>query len=84
VSRNEEFFHGSNHPFEVGDLVDPSFDSWGGGEAHATNDHMIASTYGDNVYQVEPIGHLKKISSDNATVHHYTSHDGFRVKGIVH
>lgn len=79
MSRNQEFFHGSSHHFGVGDLVDPSMDTWGSGESHATNDQEYARAFGERVYRVEPVGEVRDLSPKNATVRHYTSKGGYRV-----
>jgi len=83
MSRNKEFFHGSNHHFNVGDLIDPSFDSWGGGEAHATNDAAWASTFGESLYQVEPTGRFDMVNQDGDQ-EHWSGRDPLRVTKVMY
>ena len=74
---NADFFHGSNHRFQVGDTVVPGAD----GSAWASTNREVAAGYGSNVYRVEPI--------EDATPHpgaakrfgiHY-SKQGYKVLG---
>ena len=83
MSRNLEFFHGSNHPFEVGDMISPEYDTYGGGEVHATNNKMWASTFGDHVYEVEPHGDFEKVNQHEGD-EHWVSRTGLRVKRVLY
>lgn len=83
MSRNMEFFHGSNHPFEVGDMLSPEHDTYEGGEVHATNDKMWASSFGDHLYQVEPTGHFEKVN-EHEGAEHWVSRTGLRVKKVFY
>lgn len=78
MSRNEEFFHGSNHAFKVGDLISPDHDAWGEGEVHATNDPHWASTFGDHLYRVHPVG-TPTLAQEYEGQQHWVSRDGYRV-----
>jgi hypothetical protein len=80
------FYHGSNHEFKTGDVVDPKFDPWGDNEAHATPNLDVARGYGEHTYQVEPIGshYLAAAHEDDGrTLEHWSSNEGWRVKGRV-
>ena len=83
MSRNLEFFHGSNHPFEVGDLISPEYDSYGGGEVHATNDKRWASTFGDHLYQVHPVTKAEMVNQ-HEDQEHWVSRDGYRVAKVFY
>ena len=72
-------FHGSSHDFEVGDTVTPQHDTYGDGEVHATNDPKWASTFGDALYEVEPVDKAEKIN-ENEGVEHWVSRSGYKVK----
>lgn len=81
MSRNREFFHGSSQHFKVGDLIDPSYDTYGEGEVHATNDKKWASTFGDSLYSVKPVGDIRKVNEDGKT-EHWVSRSGLRVTKV--
>lgn len=78
-----QFFHGSTHWFEPGDVVSAAYSSGDASEAHATNDARWASTFGDNLYEVEPMGHHEKVNEDGDT-QHWVSSEGWRVKRAVY
>lgn len=80
---NRTLFHGSSHVFEVGDIVSPAHDSWGGGEVHSTNDPMYASTFGDYVYEVKPLDTPKMVQED-AGKEHWVSRKGYQVHRQVY
>jgi hypothetical protein len=92
MSRNEEFkaaalYHGTSHPFEIGDIVLPT-----GGHHYGTTGKLAYATPlvrmakanaekrgGSGVYTVEPVdADEAKWSEDKAVV---TSRLGFRVTG---
>ena len=85
-SRNDEFrnsvlYHGTNHAFEIGDTVHPTFDAFDEGESHATDSLDIAKRYGDHVYTVEPLGDVEVHRHDEGA--HVVSRKGYRVVGEV-
>jgi hypothetical protein len=84
MSRNEEFYHGTTHPFTEGDVIEPRRHV----AAFATTSEQEAANYANYrastdgalfgmVYSVEPIGPTKK---DIGKV--VTSRGGFRVTGL--
>jgi hypothetical protein len=66
-------FHGSYHPFEVGDIVSGNENM----PAYATDSHKEAAKYGD-VYQVEPLSVDDSYKTPTGTTN-VESHKGFRV-----
>ena len=51
---NADFFHGSNHRFQVGDIVEPT-ESYGEKLAWATDDPFLAASYGQHLFAVTPL-----------------------------
>lgn len=80
---SKALFHGSNAVFDLGAVISPEHDTWGEGEVHATNDPMWASTFGDYVYEVEPIGSPKLVQQENDR-EHWVSKGGYKVKRQVY
>jgi hypothetical protein len=80
---NRQLFHGSNASFEVGDVVSPKYDVYGEGEAHSTNDPMYASTFGDYVYEVEPLSNPRLVQSEDDK-EHWVSNTGYKVTRQVY
>lgn len=78
-SRRQEFYHGSNHDFEVGDVIHPDYDPYGDGESHATNSRYWASSYGVRLYQVDPIGKPSMVN-EHEGVEHWVSRQGWKVR----
>lgn len=75
---NKQLFHGSSHVFEVGDTVVPGKD----GAAWASTNPSVASSYGSNVYTVDPIGDATKHpgASKESGIHYSTT--GYKVTGV--
>lgn len=80
---NRRLFHGTNAVFDVGAVISPEYDTWGGGESHATNDPMYASTFGDHVYEVEALDNPKLVQEDEGK-EHWVSNAGYKVTKQVH
>lgn len=80
---NRTLFHGSSHVFEAGDVVSPKHDVWGEGEVHSTNDPMMASTFGDYVYEVEPLDN-PTLAQEEDGKEHWVSRAGYRVRKQVY
>ena len=83
ANRNAHFkqsalFHGSDHPFQVGDLVEPRSYA---NVAYASTNRDVAAGYGKHVYTVEPIGEVQKQAGAAKEFGIYHSKDGFRVLG---
>jgi hypothetical protein len=74
--RASALFHGSFHPFEIGDIVKAPSELM---PAYATDSREEAESYGD-VYKVEPVGRTYSQKSPEGTTHH-ESFSGFRVIG---
>jgi hypothetical protein len=78
MGRNDEFFHGSNHRFKVGEVVEPT-ESYGVKLAHATDDPFLAASYGQHLYAVEPVNAEDLVTSVVGGVKAVRSPSGFRV-----
>jgi hypothetical protein len=90
---NQILYHGSDRSFSIGDTVVPHENEKLGLDkasyAYATNVPVYASTYGKNVYQVEPVDPedverskvVGYVGKGKAPAHHYTSKKGFKVVG---
>ena len=72
--QNQVLYHGSYHPFEVGDTVHPTSELM---PAYAPSSRKEASTYGD-VYEVTPISVSNSYKTPSGTTH-YESNAGFKV-----
>lgn len=74
---NKILFHGSDHPFEVGDTVRPGKDNL----AWASTNPDVAEEYGSTVYRVSPIDDLTKHpgASKESGIHY--SKSGYKVLG---
>lgn len=75
---NAEFFHGTSHNFNIGDVVEPRSYA---GVAYASTNRDVASEYGPNIYKVEPIGEVQRQAgaAKEFGIHH--AKEGFRVIG---
>ena len=71
-------FHGSDHAFNVGDIVEPRSYA---GVAYASTNREVASSYGANLYTVEPIGEVSRQAGAAKEFGIYHSREGFRVTG---
>jgi len=73
-------FHGSDHEFAPGDVIEPKTKSY----AHATPDLRTARVFGEHVYEVEPINTdetwTRTMKYMKRGVHFETLGPGFRVK----
>lgn len=70
-------YHGSEHPFAPGDVVEPNKHMFG--KAYATPHAHVASMFGrGHVYQVEPIGDHEVEFADTESPF-ITSKQGFKV-----
>lgn len=83
MPRNHEFkssalYHGSAHPFKIGDIVEPRSYA---GVAYASTNRDVAAGYGPNVYTVEPVGEVQRQAGAAKEFGIYHSRDGFRVIG---
>ena len=76
-------YHGTSHPFEVGDIVEPRML----GKAWATNSYETASRYGrqgvTRVFRVEPLVTGEPTSNSVGGKRYISSEWGFRVLGEV-
>lgn len=68
-------FHGSYHPFEPGDIVQPPSE---GMPAYATNSKKEARQYGE-IYQVEPLSIDDQYPTSGNKSVNYESNTGFRI-----
>lgn len=75
---NKEFFHGTNHEFNVGDVVEPRSYA---GVAYASTNRDVAASYGSNVYRVEPIEDVQRHSGAAKEFGIHYAKKGFRVLG---
>ena len=75
---NLDFFHGTDHTFMPGDIVEPRSYA---GVAYAATNRDVAAGYGKNVYKVEPIGEVQRQAgaAKEFGIHH--AKEGFRVIG---
>jgi hypothetical protein len=73
---NAEFFHGTDHNFNIGDTVEPRSYA---GVAYASTNREVAASYGKNVFKVEPIGEVKRQAgaAKEFGIHH--AKEGFKV-----
>ena len=62
VGKQFELFHGTTHPFEVGDIVKPRLSSSGRREAFAGSDAELAYNYAVNKSKSGETGRGRKIS----------------------
>jgi hypothetical protein len=81
---NNEFakglFHGSEHDFQPGDMVEPRSD-WG--TAWASTNKDVAKGYGSKVYEVEPAEDIQRHRGAAKEFGIYHSKIGYRVKGLA-
>ena len=75
---NKEFFHGSNHRFQVGEVIEPT-EAYGKKLAHATDDPFLAASYGQHLYGVEALNPEDLITSVVSGIKAVRSPSGFRV-----
>ena len=75
---NKDFYHGSNHDFKPGELVEPRSYA---NVAYASTNREVASGYGSKLYKVEPIGEVKRQAGAAKEFGIYHSTEGFRVIG---
>ena len=74
----QQFFHGSDHEFQVGDTVNTK-DHF----AWASTQPEVASHYGKKVYKVEPLnGDIERQPGAHKSFGIHTSRTGFRVTGV--
>jgi hypothetical protein len=75
---NKQLFHGSAHPFEIGDVVKPGKD----GVAWSSTNPEVASGYGPTVYKVSALGDLTKHpgASKESGIHYSSA--GYQVTGV--
>ena len=62
VGKQFELYHGTTHPFEVGDIVKPRLSSSGNREAFAGSDYELAYKYALNKSKSGETGRGRKIS----------------------
>ena len=72
-------FHGSEHDFQPGDLVEPRTD----GIAWASTNREVAGSYGSKVYRVEPSEDIKRQPGAAKEFGIHNSRTGFRVTGLA-
>lgn len=75
---NSDFYHGSNYPFQPGEVVEPR------GKfpvAYASTQKNVAAGYGDKVYRVEPLGDVERQPGAAKEFGIHYSRTGFRVLG---
>ena len=77
---NADFYHGSNHHFQVGDTVEPRSYA---GVAYASTNRDVASSYGSHLYRVAPIGDVKRQAGAAKEFGIYHAEKGFTVLGKV-
>jgi hypothetical protein len=85
ANRNAHFkdsvlFHGSDHAFSVGDIVEPRSYA---NVAYASTNRDVAAGYGKHVYKVEPMGEVTRQAGAAKEFGIYHSKDGFRVTGLA-
>ena len=71
-------FHGSDHAFKVGDIVEPRSYA---GVAYASTNREVASSYGANLYRVEPMGEVNRQAGAAKEFGIFHSKAGFKVVG---
>ena len=74
---NSDFYHGTSHDFQPGDVVKPL----NGGLAWAATNRSVAEQYGPSVYRVEPIADVSRVSGAAKEFGIHASKTGFRVLG---
>lgn len=75
---NQEFFHGTSHNFNIGDVVEPRSYA---GVAYASTNRDVAAEYGPNIYKVEPIEDVQRQAGAAKEFGIYHARKGFRVIG---
>jgi len=76
---NADFFHGSDHPFKPGDVVEPRGYP---AVAWASTQPSVAKMYGKKIYHVEPMGDdVKRQPGAGKQYGIHNSATGFRVLG---
>ena len=73
---NKDFFHGSDHEFQPGDMITPQ-----GREpfAWASTNKDVASSYGKNLYHVEPSADSERVKAAAAKFGIHASPTGYKV-----
>jgi hypothetical protein len=90
---NQTLFHGSDHPFQTGDLIVPRKNNPGDYPdaelAYAADTQNLAKFYGKHLFTVEPIDHEKTYSRpydtrmESELGREFYSPVGFRVTGKI-
>jgi hypothetical protein len=82
---NADFFHGSDHPFKPGDVIEPNHDPKNKGQpgiVWASTNRDVAASYGSKVYRVAPVGDdVKRQPGAGKEFGIHNSRTGFKVLG---
>ena len=72
-------YHGSDHPFQIGDTVRPGTD----GVAWSSTNRSVAAEYGNKVYTVKPLGDITRFSGAAKEFGIHYSKVGYQVTGLA-